>query len=224
MGEAPDPAEARRRYARLAASYGRRGRWIERMRGVAVRRLELRRGDHVLDVGCGTGLSFAQLVEAVGPTGRVTGVDVSGEMAALARTRISDAGWDNVEIVVGEAATAPLPADVDGALFFLTHDLVRSPAVLDHVTGACRGGALVVAFGGKAPPRWNWPLHTWVHRTAKRYITTFDGFDRPWSHLQPRLDDFVARDAALGAFYISSGRVPASSPATSEARSETDQR
>lgn len=208
MGEAPDPAEARRRYARLAASYGRRGRWIERMRGVAVRGLELRRGDHVLDIGCGTGLSFAQLVEAVGPTGRVTGVDVSDEMAALARTRISDAGWDNVEIVVAEAATAPFPEDVDGALFFLTHDLVRSVSVLVHVTSACRRGARVVAFGGKAPPRWNWPLHTWAHRTAKRYITTFDGFDEPWSRLQPHLDDFVARDLALGAFYISSGRVP----------------
>lgn len=178
------------------------------MRGVAVQRLELRPGDHVLDIGCGTGLSFAPLVEAVGPSGRVTGVDVSDEMTDLARARISDAGWDNVEIVVGGAATAALPADVDGALFFLTHDLVRSEPVLDHVTGACRGGARVVAFGGKAPPRWNWPLHTWVHRTAKRYITTFDGFATPWDHLRPRLDDFVVRDLALGAFYISSGRAP----------------
>lgn len=208
MGPAPDPAEAKRRYARLAATYGRRGRWIERMRHVAVGRLALRPGDHVLDIGCGTGGSFALLVEAVGPTGRVTGVDLSDEMATVARARIDEAGWGNVEVVVGEAATAPLPSDADGALFFLTHDLVRSPAVLDHVTGACRAGARVVAFGGKAPPRWNWPLHTWVRRTARRYITTFDGFDRPWDHLQPRLDDFVARDRALGAFYLSSGRVP----------------
>jgi ubiquinone/menaquinone biosynthesis C-methylase UbiE len=209
MGEAPDPAEARRRYARLAGSYGRRGRWLERMRGVAVRRLELRPGDHVLDVGCGTGGSFAPLVEAVGPTGRVTGVDLSDEMAAVAQDRIREAGWDNVEVVVGEAATAPLPTDVDGALFYLTHDLVRSPEVLDHVTRACHPGARVVAFGGKAPPRWNWPLHTWVRHTAKRYITTFDGFDAPWSHLQPRLDDFTTHDLALGAFYMSVGRVPA---------------
>jgi ubiquinone/menaquinone biosynthesis C-methylase UbiE len=209
MGEAPDPAEAKRRYARLAATYGRRGRWIERMRGTAVRRLELRHGDHVLDVGCGTGGSFAHLVEAVGPTGRVTGVDLSDEMAAIARARVGEAGWDNVEVVVGEAASAPLPSDVDGALFFLTHDLVRSPDVLDHVTSACSTGARVVAFGGKSPPRWNWPLHTWAHRVAKRYITTFDGFDKPWSHLEPRLDDFAARDHALGAFYMGTGRVPA---------------
>lgn len=209
MAEGPDTAEARRRYARLAASYGRRGRWIERRRVDAVRQLELRPGDHVLDVGCGTGESFAPLVEAVGPTGRVTGVDLSGEMAAVARARIAEESWGNVEVVVGDASTATLPAPVDGALFFLTHDLVRTPAVVDNVIGAGRPGARVVAFGGKAPPRWNLPLHTWVHRTAQRYITTFDGFDRPWSHLEPCLDDFAARDLALGAFYLSTGRVRA---------------
>jgi ubiquinone/menaquinone biosynthesis C-methylase UbiE len=209
MGEAPDPAEARHRYARLAATYGRRGPWIERMRRAAVRRLELRPGDHVLDVGCGTGGSFAYLVDAVGPTGHVTGVDLSDEMTAIAQERVSQAGWGNVDVVVSEATSAPLPPDVDGALFFLTHDLVRSPTVLDHVTSACRPGAHVVAFGGKAPPRWNWPLHTWVRRAAGRYITTFDGFDKPWSHLQPRLDHFVIRHLALGAFYLSWGRVPA---------------
>jgi demethylmenaquinone methyltransferase/2-methoxy-6-polyprenyl-1,4-benzoquinol methylase len=208
MTDAPDTAEARRRYAQLAASYGRRGRWIERRRIDAVRQLALRPGDHVLDVGCGTGESLAPLVAAVGPTGRVTGVDLSDEMAAVARDRIAGEGWDNVDVVVGEASVAPLPGPVDGALFFLTHDLVRTPAVVDNVLGACRPGASIVAFGGKAPPRWNWPLHTWVHRTARHYITTFDGFDQPWSHFGPRLDDLVARDLALGAFYMSCGRVP----------------
>jgi len=206
MTQAPDSVEAKRRYAEIAATYGRRGRWIERQRLVAVRRLELRPGDHVLDLGCGTGESFAPLVEAVGPTGRVTGIDLSDEMAAVARNHIAEAGWPNVDVLVAEASTASLPSDVDGALFFLTHDLVRTPAVIDNVTSACRPGARVVAFGGKAPPRWNWPLHTWVHRTASRYITTFDGFDAPWSTFQPHLDDLVAHNLALGAFYMSSVR------------------
>lgn len=207
-GGAPDPGRARRRYAELAATYGRRGRWIEGMRRTAVGRLELRPGDHVLDVGCGTGDSFVHLVEAVGPTGRVTGVDQSEEMATIARARIGEAGWDNVEVVVGEASAAPLPSGVDGALFFLTHDLTRSPAVVENVVGACRPGARVVVFGGKAPPRWNWPLSTWARRTAGRYITTFDGFDEPWSHFPPRLDDFTTRSLGFGAFYIATGRAP----------------
>ncbi|MGH9210532.1 MAG: class I SAM-dependent methyltransferase [Acidimicrobiales bacterium] len=208
-GAPPDPAEARRRYAELAATYERRSRLVQRMRIAAVRRLELKPGDHVLDIGCGTGASFPHLVNAVGPTGRVTGVDLSEEMTAVARALINQAGWDNVDIIVGEAAVAPLPAQTDAALVFLAHDLVRSPAVLEHVISACRPEARIVAFGPKSAPKWNWPLNIAVRWGTKRYVTTFEGFDKPWSHLESLLDDFTTQDLALGAVYLAHGRVPA---------------
>lgn len=210
MEKAPDPAEARRRYAEIAPTYARRidQRFVKRMRSAAVRHLELRPGDHVLDVGCGTGASFPDLVRAVGPAGRVTGIELTDEMAAIARARVAEAGWDNVEIIVGEAATAPLPTSVDGALFFLTHDLVRSPDVVERVINACRPGAHVVAFGPKTAARWNWPLNAAVRQLTKRYVTTFEGFDQPWSHLQGHLEDFTVETLALGATYLGHGRVP----------------
>jgi SAM-dependent methyltransferase len=107
-----------------------------------VRRLRLRPGDHVLDVGCGTGANLPHLIAAVGASGHVTGIDLSESMAAHARTRVAENRWD---IVVSDAATAPLPTDVDSALFFLVHDLVRSRAVVDRIVGACRPDARVVA-------------------------------------------------------------------------------
>jgi ubiquinone/menaquinone biosynthesis C-methylase UbiE len=211
MGDRPDPVEARRRYERLAATYDRRldQRFVKRLRIAAVRRLRLERGDHVLDVGCGTGANFVHLVRAVGPEGHVTGVDLSDDMAAVARARADVAGWTNVEIIVSEAATAPLPAQVRGALFFLTHDLVRSPAAVEHVVSACRPGAHVVAFGPKTAARWNWPLNAVIRRIAKGYVTTFEGFDRPWSHLEDHLEDFTVRNLPLGGAYLADGRVPA---------------
>jgi demethylmenaquinone methyltransferase/2-methoxy-6-polyprenyl-1,4-benzoquinol methylase len=212
--EAPDPAEARRRYAELAATYERRSRLVRRFRIAAVRRLELQLGDHVLDLGCGTGASFPYLVSAVGSTGRVTGVDLSDEMAAVARARVTEAGWDNVDIIVSEAVTAPIPTQADGALFFLAHDLVRSPPVLEHVINACRPGAHIVAFGPKTAPRWNWPLNVAVRWGTKRYVTTFEGFDKPWSHLESLLEDSTVRSLALGAVYLGHGRVRADSPAS----------
>jgi SAM-dependent methyltransferase len=208
MGDAPDPAEARRRYADLAATYQRRSRLVTRFRLAAVRRLKLEPGDQVLDIGCGTGASLPYLVDAVGSTGHVTGVDLSEEMTAIARARIAEAGWSNVDLILSEAATAPLPTGVDGALFFLVHDLVRSPDVLAHVISACRPGARVVAVGPKAGPRWNLPLNAAVRWGTKRYVTTFDGFDRPWSHLEALLDELTVQSVALGAVYLASGRVP----------------
>jgi SAM-dependent methyltransferase len=111
------------------------------LRRRAVERLKLRNGDHVLDMGCGTGASFGALRSIVGATGQVTGIELSEEMAAVARQRIEDNEWKNVELLVGDAATAPLPRDVDGIVFFETHDLMRTPAV------EARG------WGG---PRWRW--------------------------------------------------------------------
>jgi SAM-dependent methyltransferase len=162
VSDGPDPGEASRRYAELAATYERRVRLTNRWRPGVVRHLRLRAGDHVLDVGCGTGANLPQLVAAVGANGHVTGIDLSEAMAAHARTRAATNGWDNVDIVVGDAATAPLPADVDGALFFLVHDLVRSQAVIDRIVAACRPGARVVAFGPKWASRWGWPLNALV--------------------------------------------------------------
>jgi cyclopropane fatty-acyl-phospholipid synthase-like methyltransferase len=49
--------------------------------------LALRPGEHVLDVGCGSGQTTLQLGDAVGPTGRVLGVDVSAPLLAVARRR-----------------------------------------------------------------------------------------------------------------------------------------
>jgi hypothetical protein len=97
---------------------------------------------------------------------------------------------------------------LDGARFFLVHDLVRSPAVIDRIIGACRPGARVVAFGPKWARRWAWPLNALVRRGVNPYVTTFEGLNAPWDHLQRRLDQFSLRRLALGTLYLAEGRVP----------------
>jgi ubiquinone/menaquinone biosynthesis C-methylase UbiE len=47
-------------------------------------------GEHVLDVACGTGLVAFAAAKAVGPGGRVVGVDLSGEMVEAARRRATE--------------------------------------------------------------------------------------------------------------------------------------
>ena len=66
----------------------------------------LRRGEAVLDVGCGSGATTVAAAATVGPTGRVTGVDVSEPLLAAARRRADGAGvGDRVDFVAADAQT-----------------------------------------------------------------------------------------------------------------------
>ena len=208
-GRAPDPDEARRRYRELAARYDRRIRFVAPIRQRIVDRLALRPGDEVVDMGCGTGASLAALRAAVGPDGKVTGVELTEEMAAVARQRIADAGWANVDVVVGDAAAVSLPTGVDGVLFFLTHDLMRMPEVVRRAVDAVRPGGRVVAFGPAWAPRWAVPVNLAVRALSRPYVTTFNGFDAPWSHLGAAVPDTRVRRLFLRGAYLAVARTPA---------------
>ena len=71
-----------------------------------------RPGERVLDIGCGTGTTTYALAKAVGPSGSVTGVDISRPMLAAARAR-----GTGVNFREGDASVQ---------LFHPTHDLVFS--------------------------------------------------------------------------------------------------
>jgi SAM-dependent methyltransferase len=86
----------RRKYPRNAIACDLVERATARLRADAVQRLRLQPGDTVLDFGCGTGLSFALLVGAVGAEGRVVGVGISPDMLARARARVEAHGWLSV--------------------------------------------------------------------------------------------------------------------------------
>lgn len=64
-------------------------------------------GEKVLDIGCGCGETSLTLARAVGPSGEVLGVDVSGPMLRVARNRA--AGLSNITFMEADASQAPLP-------------------------------------------------------------------------------------------------------------------
>jgi ubiquinone/menaquinone biosynthesis C-methylase UbiE len=65
----------------------------------AVKALDLKPGQVVLDVGCGTGLNFEAIVNEIGPEGTLIGIDFSDKMLARARGRIKQHGWENVYVL-----------------------------------------------------------------------------------------------------------------------------
>jgi ubiquinone/menaquinone biosynthesis C-methylase UbiE len=213
MTDGPDRVEARRRYDELAVDYdcrlglrsNRLARYLEGIRKRAVAQLRLEPLQRVIDVGCGTGDSFARLVAAVGPDGRVIGVDQSRGMLEVATRRIADEGWTNVELIEAPVEQAKL-TEAHAALFFFTHDLLRTPAALDNVLTAVRPGGRVVAAGMQRPPGRLARMALPARLIMRRYVTTEEGLASPWDLLAERLDEVASEWLLLGALYIVAGR------------------
>ena len=85
------------------ASYERIDRTVAGFGRVALEAARVRPGEHVLDIGCGTGVTTKALAEAVGATGHVLGADIAEVLVQAARAQ----RVDNATFVVGDAATHP---------------------------------------------------------------------------------------------------------------------
>lgn len=191
-------------WSRLAWVWELNARDTEPYRRQAVAALDLEPGDSVLDVGCGPGTNFDLLREAVGPAGRVVGLDFSPGMLAAAGERVREHGWGNVDLVLADA-TRPVigPAAFDGAL--ATTAVSATPdveAVVEHVHAALRPGA---RFGVQelrlvqsGPARVLNPLVSWFYRAFGNWNAEEDVLDA----LAATFDDVTVLDTfALGTQY-----------------------
>jgi SAM-dependent methyltransferase len=193
-------------YRQQARDYDRRTFAFAGFRQAIVDALPLSAGDIVLDVGCGTGLCFPMLLKKIGQHGRIVGIDASPNMVGLARERVAQERWPNIAVVHAPVASAPIPVIADAALFCAVHDVLRSPAALRTVIEALRPGAWVCAGGGKWAASWMVALNMRVRALHAPYLSTFEGFDRPWSHLEHLLDQVRVRELAWGSGFVATGR------------------
>ncbi len=74
------------------------------IRNKAVEKLNLKNGDKVLEVACGSGRNFPYLVKAVGKEGKIIGFDYSQDMLNAAKQLCERNGWDNIKLIQGDAA------------------------------------------------------------------------------------------------------------------------
>jgi ubiquinone/menaquinone biosynthesis C-methylase UbiE len=217
VGWAEGTDDVRRRYRRLTTIYPlfEQLLWLPwGIRAKAVHRLALDPGDRVLEVGCGTGRNLAFLVKAVGPTGRVYGVDVTPEMLAVARKTSTKHGWSNVILLVGDAEAVELPEHVDAVLFSLSYAVIpRHQAVLEAVWKSLRPGGRIVILDAAIPQGGLGEVLRPVAVSLSRRTVLGNPDKRPWEDLGKLTRDVHREQIWPGIYYICWGDRSATSSA-----------
>jgi len=173
----------------------------------AVASLDLKSGDTVVEIGCGTGLNFPLLQRAVGPNGKVIGVDLTDAMLDQARRRVSMHGWSNVELVQTDAALYDFPRGIDGILS--TFAITLSPdydRIIQRGAMALATGKRCAILDLKQPndvPLWLVKLGVAITRP---FGVTLDQTDRhPWESVQKYLDNVRMKEFYFGFAYLTVG-------------------
>jgi demethylmenaquinone methyltransferase/2-methoxy-6-polyprenyl-1,4-benzoquinol methylase len=181
----------------------------QRMR--AVQALGLRAGQTVVEIACGTGLNFPLVEHAIGPGGRIIGVDLTDAMLARAKDRVAANGWSNVSLVQADAAEFGFPAEVDAILSTYALTQVSGCAqVIAHGAAALAGGGRWVVLDLKIPD--NTPR--WLARLASAVVPTSASLDewigrRPWETIRAAMQEGLAdpswTELCFGTAFLAAG-------------------
>ena len=151
-------------------------------------------GVHVLEVGVGTGLALPHYT----PAKRITGIDLSAEMLALARRRVAQDGLANVEALleVDAESTGFEAGSFDIAVAMFVASVVPNPRLLlQEMRRVVRpGGHLLFVnhFAAERGPRW-WA--EWALAPASRKLGWHPDFAR--GALLPAEDQAAAQFDAV---------------------------
>jgi ubiquinone/menaquinone biosynthesis C-methylase UbiE len=147
------------------------------LRPLGARMLEaatLKPGEHVLDIGCGTGYTTIAAWQAVQPEGTVTGLDISPPMIEKARARATAAAVP-VGFLVTDVQTHPFPrnaANVAISRFGVGH-FANTVAGFTNIATAIRPGGRLV-------------FTEWAPGETNEWMTLVDDIARRvWPHRSP---------------------------------------
>ncbi len=170
--------QAKESYDRMSPFYDCfAGLFEQKYRNMALKWLNIARGENVLEIGFGTGLCLKQMAEAVGDEGRVYGIDISSGMLVTSKRRLEKAElWNRVELACDDAMKMPYRDDRFDAVFLSfvleLFDSPEIPEVLAEVRRVLRPNGRVGIIGmskeGGASPLLK--LYEWLHQRLPRYV------------------------------------------------------
>ncbi len=183
--------------------------WAYRRQAVAA--LHLEPGDTVIEIACGTGLNFSLYQQAIGPQGKIIGLDLTDAMLARANQRIKDSGWENVELVHTDALDYEFPTGVDAIISTYALSLVpENGRVLQKGVNALVPGGRLALLELQIPEKWpSWMVNIGVW-LMKPFAVTDEWLERrPWESIQKtmreQLEDVSITEMYLGLTYMIAG-------------------
>jgi ubiquinone/menaquinone biosynthesis C-methylase UbiE len=190
-----------------------------RFREKAAERLQLKPGDRVLEIGCGTGRNLRPLQAAVGPAGTVYGVDISNGMLTEARELCARNRWSNVNLIQQDALEFAAPEPLDGVMFGLSYNTIpHHLAVLHHAWSLLRPGGRLVVMDAKLPPGLGGemilPFSLWL---MKRTMLG-NPLIKPWDDVMRLAGSIEMEQFMFGSWYICAATKPLNAPKPATAR------
>ena len=147
------------------------------VRRMGLKMLDARPGERILEIGFGTGHSLIELAQAVGPSGKIFGIDLSEKMVQMARALVRDRGLhERVELTCDDALHLPYESgSLDGVFMGFTLELFDTPEI-PQVLAECRrvlktgGRIVVVGMSRLAPGGLVTKVFEWTHRHFPNYL------------------------------------------------------
>ncbi len=179
------------------------------LRRRAVEHLQLEPGDRVLEIGCGTGRNFVHLHNAIGPKGRIYGVDLSPGMLQKSQQLKHQRGWDNIALICSDAADYVAPEPLDAVLFSLSYaTMPHHLQVLQHAWSQLRSGGRLVIMDAKPPPGRGGELVLPFSAWLMRRTMLGNPYLRPWEDLARFTPHFEMKEFLFGSYYVCRGVKP----------------
>ena len=176
-------------------------------RKLAIAELDLKPGNTVVEIGCGTGLNFKYLQRAIGQNGKLIGVDLTDAMLEQARDRIEENDWNNVELIERDAAKYLFPDNIQGVISSFALTLVPEfETVIERASKALVSNGRLVILDLKLPGNWpRWLINIAILITRPFGVTLDLAEREPWKVIKKYFPNTSVRQLYGGFAYIATG-------------------
>lgn len=173
----------------------------------AVSELGLGPGDTVVELGCGTGANLPLLRKAVGPAGRIVGVDLTDRMLEEAQRKVRRNHWNNVELVLSDMADYRFESRVDGVISTFALTLSNAyDSIIERAARALGPGGRFVVLDLKEPTGWpEWVVRVGLWTLKPFGVSLESGVNRPWESVRRHFAHTWMQELFFGVAYIAVG-------------------